>query len=51
MSEEQYQNLVNAVGSLAEIIGLMHDNLIRVGFDDGDALYLCGIYLEALVTK
>jgi hypothetical protein len=51
MDEDHLQDLINAVGSLAEIIGLMRDALLRNGFDDDDTIYLCGVYMEALIKK
>jgi hypothetical protein len=48
MSEEELQDIVNAVGSMAEILRLMRDALGRNGFDQDETLYLLGVYMEVL---
>jgi len=48
MSEEDLQDIINAVGSMAEILSLMRDALERNGFNQDEMLYLLGIYMEVL---
>ena len=49
MTEEQFQEAVNAVGALAELLSLLRDALERNGFDEDSTLYLLGVYLEMIV--
>lgn len=48
MSEDELQEVINAVGSMAEILRLMRDALERNGFDQDETLYLLGVYMEVL---
>lgn len=50
MDDNQFQEAINAVGALAEILKLFRDALLRNDFSDDDALYLCGVYLEIITT-
>ena len=47
ITDDQIQDAINAVGALAELLGLFRDALYRNHFSDDDVLYLCGVYLEA----
>lgn len=48
MSEDDLQEVINAVGSMAEILSLMRDALERNGFGQDETLYLLGVYMEVL---
>ena len=51
MNEEQFQNAVNAIGALAELVGLLRDALTRNEFSEDQIMYLCGIYMELILTR
>lgn len=48
MDDDQIQDVINSVGTMAEVLGLFRDALLRNGFDQDEVLYLTGIYLEML---
>lgn len=42
---ENFKNLVDAIGSLAEIASLMRDNLVRVGFTREEAVKMAADFI------
>ena len=48
MDDDQIQDVINSVGTMAEVLGLFRDALLRNGFDPDEVMYLTGIYLEML---
>lgn len=42
---ENFKNLVDAIGSLAEIASLMRDNLVRVGFTREEAVKMASDFI------
>lgn len=49
--EEKINSTLNAVGSLAELLGLFRRHLEDQGFSDIEAITLCGVFLKALMTS
>lgn len=43
--------LINSIGATAEVMKLLYDHFIRVGFNDFQALELTKIAFKAVFTK
>ena len=48
---EQIADLLNALGSLAEMAGFLRDNLMQHGFTREEAVMLSGQFLCAMIPK
>lgn len=48
---EDVKALLNTVGALSELIWAHYQALIKAGFDEDQALYLCGKVIEAMFPK
>ena len=48
---KQIADLINALGSLAEMNGFLRDNLMQHGFTREEAVMLSGQFLCAMITK
>ena len=48
---KQIADLLNALGSLAEMTGFLRDNLMQHGFTREEAVMLSGQFLCAMITK
>ncbi|MDD3020925.1 MAG: hypothetical protein PHX61_08115 [Alphaproteobacteria bacterium] len=44
---EQVMKLLNAIGGIAESLGVLRDNLMKNGFTRPEAIQLCNTYLTA----
>lgn len=44
---EEVQKLLNAIGGIAESLGVLRENLIKNGFTRLEAIQLCNTYLKA----
>lgn len=50
-NSKQIADLLNALGSLAEMAGFLRDNLIQHGFTREEAVMLSGQFLCAMIPK
>lgn len=48
---KQIADLLNALGSLAEMAGFLRDNLMQHGFTREEAVMLSGQFLCAMIPK
>ena len=48
---KQIADLLNALGSLAEMAGFLRDNLMQHGFTREEAVMLSGQFLYAMIPK
>lgn len=49
--KEDISNLLNAVGTISEMLKVFYDNLIKQGFSQKEALYLTSDYMKAVFGK
>lgn len=45
------EELINAIGAMAESLGLFRMELERSGFDREESIMLCNTYLRTLLTQ
>lgn len=43
--------LVTGFGAIAELTKIAYDAFVKAGFDDEDALYLAGVFMEDAMSK
>lgn len=48
---EHIENLINAIGGIAEMLSLFHKQLIHEGFDETQAMYLTGEFMKAMIMS
>lgn len=51
MSDDELQEIINSIGTMGEILGLLRNALIRNDFEPDEVMYLCGVYMECLIKK
>lgn len=51
MSDDELQEVINSVGTIAEMLALLRNALIRNDFEPDEVMYLCGVYMECLIKK
>lgn len=49
--KQDISSLLNAVGSMSEMLKVFYDNLIKQGFSQKEALYLTSDYMKAVFGK
>lgn len=50
MSDE-LKNLLQSIGALSELIGIMRDKFIQSGFTREESVYLIGVILQSVVNN
>lgn len=50
MSDE-LENLINSIGALSELLGMIRDEFIKNGFTREESVYLIGVILETIIKK
>lgn len=48
---EHIENLINAIGGIAEMLSLFHKQLLHEGFDETQAMYLTGEFMKAMIMS
>lgn len=48
---EHIENLINAIGGIAEMLSLFHKQLLHEGFDEAQAMYLTGEFMKAMIMS
>ncbi len=50
MNNDIIQELINSAGAMAEMMRIHYEAFVAAGFDDHQAMYLCGKLFEAFLT-
>lgn len=48
---DDLKDLLQSIGALSELLGIMRDELIKGGFTREESVYLIGVILESVVTN
>lgn len=48
---EKLKLLLQSIGALSELLGIMRDEFIKNGFTREESVYLIGVILESVVTN